>query len=136
MNNPEAADLLSKNKSVFQHDPEMLEALDMAIVALSIIGADEEYFPGRRAYFNGYADGAKRAIQKEKCKVDQTQNIVHLMLEITSKIRYLDNGEDRSSEGRTNTYLSQIMVLLGDITISMARIADSLTVKDLKQEQD
>ena len=60
MDNIQAADLISRNKSVFQHDPEMLEALDKAIIALSIIGADEEYFPGRRAFFNGYAEGAKR----------------------------------------------------------------------------
>ena len=117
MNNSEAADLLSRNQSVFRQDSEMLEALDMAIKALEM-------------------QKCKGGEKRMQSKIDQTRDIVHLMLEITSKVRYLDNGEDRSSEGRTNTYLSQIMVLLGDISISMARIADSLTAEDLKQEQN
>ena len=34
MTNKEAIDLLCKNKSVFQHDPEMSNAIDLAIKAL------------------------------------------------------------------------------------------------------
>lgn len=34
MTNEEAQNLIARNRSVFQYDPEMLEALDLAIKAL------------------------------------------------------------------------------------------------------
>ena len=36
MTNTEAQNLIARNRSVFQYDPEMLEALDLAIRALII----------------------------------------------------------------------------------------------------
>ena len=37
MTNEEARNLIERNRSVFQYDPEMLEALDLAIKALRIV---------------------------------------------------------------------------------------------------
>ena len=42
MTNTEAQNILERNRSVFQYDPEMLEALDKAIDALEYLSEFED----------------------------------------------------------------------------------------------
>lgn len=51
MTNQDAINLISRNRSVFQHDPEMKEALDLAIRALDFIS--ENYPKTFIDYLNG-----------------------------------------------------------------------------------
>lgn len=65
MTNKEAINLISRNESVFQFDPAMLEALDLAIKALKEIPTVEYPF-----YAEAYQTGYEEAIKEIKKWLD------------------------------------------------------------------
>lgn len=75
MTNKEAINLISRNKSVFKYDPEMIKALNLAIKALEEVkGLNFTWCRKRREHFSPN-DSCEYFIDKEK-KDEEDTNII------------------------------------------------------------